>query len=225
MLSPEVVSSRSILGRFCRSWAVLRGQHGTQRPLSAAPQGPCRYSSQADQSSDASPSSNDEGNTLQRPTTPIKPAIKWEPLDVGLPPDVTPYQSLSFELKAYDYVPLEKFARYVHNMCSSLGHDSDAFAMPAKSVRVSTYRPQSTVIDNTYDLQLYERNIEVRDLTNTALEPLISLLACHLPEGVTLRVRHHTADDEQDRYIPDRALRELQEQLDEMGGASKKKRR
>lgn len=128
-------------------------------------------------------------------------------------------------MKGYDFAVLEKFACYVHKMCDILGHNCEAFAMPAKSLHVSTYRPQSTVIDNTYHLQIYERNVLLQDLTNTALPQLISLFTTHLPEGVTLRVRHHTASDEENRYIPDRQLRELHGQLSEIGDSRKKKKK
>ncbi|XP_029652913.1 39S ribosomal protein L48, mitochondrial [Octopus sinensis] len=211
----------NLLRRFGSHRDILGGLLRQQKSVIASSVS-CSSSLTSASTGNESPSSI-SGTRNAATLTPRRDPIRWEPTDVGLPPEIEPYEALCIEMKGYDFVVLEKFACYVHKMCDNLGHNCEAFAMPAKSLHVSTYRPQSTVTDNTYELQVYERNVLLQDLTNTALPPLISLFTCHLPEGVTLRVRHHTADDDANRYIPDRQLRELHGQLEEIQASKKKK--
>lgn len=46
-----------------------------------------------------------------------------------------------------------------------------------------------------------------------------------LPEGVTLNVIPHEPELEEIRYVPDTQLKELQEELEDLGGARKKKKK
>lgn len=46
-----------------------------------------------------------------------------------------------------------------------------------------------------------------------------------LPEGVTLKAIQHEPEMEEVRYIPDTGLKELQDELEELGGARKVKKR
>ncbi|XP_014782926.1 39S ribosomal protein L48, mitochondrial [Octopus bimaculoides] len=211
----------NLLRRFGSHRDIIRGLLRQQKSVIASSVS-CSSSLTSAATENESPSSI-SGTRNTATLTPRRDPIRWEPTDVGLPPEVEPYQSLCIEMKGYDFAVLEKFACYVHKMCDNLGHNCEAFAMPAKSLHVSTYRPRSSVIDNTYELQVYERNVLLQDLANTALPHLISLFTGHLPEGVTLRIRHYTASDESNRYIPDRQLRELHGQLDEIAASRKKK--
>lgn len=46
-----------------------------------------------------------------------------------------------------------------------------------------------------------------------------------LPEGVTLKVIEHEPDFEEIRYVPDTELKELQGELEDLGGARKVKKK
>lgn len=53
----------------------------------------------------------------------------------------------------------------------------------------------------------------------------LRLIQAALPEGVTLNVIEHQQEYEEVRYVPDNELRELQEELEELGGARKSKKK
>lgn len=54
----------------------------------------------------------------------------------------------------------------------------------------------------------------------------LRLVQAALPEGVTLNVVEHQPDvHEEIRYVPDTELKELQEELEELGGARKMKKK
>lgn len=46
-----------------------------------------------------------------------------------------------------------------------------------------------------------------------------------LPEGVTLNVIEHKPEYDEIRYVPDTDLKELQEELEDLGGARKIKKK
>lgn len=46
--------------------------------------------------------------------------------------------------------------------------------------------------------------------------------AC-LPAGVKVQIRQHQESDEENRYVPDKELNTLKDELENMGGPSKKK--
>lgn len=147
-----------------------------------------------------------------------------EPDDVGLPPEIPEYDKLAIKINGYDFTVLEKFTKYVHSVVRSMQFNTECYPMPSKSIHVNTYRPNSTIIDKSYNLQKYERVVVINDLPNTKLTPLISLLTLHTPEGINLIIDHPSPSEEESRYIPDRQLVELQNQLEEIAIAKKKKK-
>ncbi len=54
---------------------------------------------------------------------------------------------------------------------------------------------------------------------------LLRLAQAAQPEGVSITVEEHIDEHEEYRYVPDKDLNELKQQLDDMGGPSTKKRR
>lgn len=147
-----------------------------------------------------------------------------EPNDVGLPPEIPEYDTLALKFKGYDFTVLERFAKHAHSVLRSMTLTTECYPMPCKSIRVNTYRLNSTIIDKTYNLDLYERVIVISNLPSIKLSPLITLLTCNTPEGVMLDVDYLSPSDEESRYIPDRQLLELQGQLEEIAIAKKKKK-
>lgn len=65
------------------------------------------------------------------------------------------------------------------------------------------------------------------DVPAWALGTLLRVARASLPEGCWLSVHEHTVEHEEVRYVPDNQLRELKQQLEEMGGSrpEKKKRK
>ena len=70
--------------------------------------------------------------------------------------------SYSLQLKGYNFEILESFQSFVHNMAENIGIDvQDAWATPASTWNAFTYAEESTVVQDTYKLDLYERNIHI----------------------------------------------------------------
>lgn len=58
-----------------------------------------------------------------------------------------------------------------------------------------------------------------------ALGSFLRLAQAGLPQGVSIDVVDYMPEQEKARYVPDRELLELKDQLEDMGGASKKPRK
>lgn len=67
-----------------------------------------------------------------------------------------------------------------------------------------------------YNLNVYERNIQLADVTSLQCPLLIRILEATLPEGVTLNVTIFDPDVELKRYIPDKQLLDMKATLEDM---------
>uniref|UniRef100_A0A182PQC8 Small ribosomal subunit protein uS10 domain-containing protein n=1 Tax=Anopheles epiroticus TaxID=199890 RepID=A0A182PQC8_9DIPT len=141
-----------------------------------------------------------------------------------LKPKYPLYDTLNVTIKGYDFPLLESYQKFIHNVADSMDLEiADAYAQPPQKLNVQKFKPNSSVIDSEYKLTVYERTVQVEKVQAPLYPLLLRTLQAALPEGVTLKVTEHTWEQEESRYVPDRDLKELKQQLDEMGGASKKK--
>lgn len=124
---------------------------------------------------------------------------------------------------------------------------SNGWAIPPQNFKVQRFKPQSAVADSEYKLTLYERTVQVRsifaldelilvfsqfcskfsqvsDISAPIYPILLRLAQAAQPEGVSITVVEHVDDYDEYRFVPDKDLNELKQQLDEMGGPLKKKR-
>lgn len=53
----------------------------------------------------------------------------------------------------------------------------------------------------------------------------LRLISAATPEGVTMNIVQHQAEHEEVRYVPDTELKQLQDELEELGGARKQKKK
>merc|ERR1712027_158503 len=67
---------------------------------------------------------------------------------------------------------------------------------------------------DTYNLYLYERNVQVVGLRSIDAPILIDTIRTALPEGVILSVHEHTRDMEEERWIADPFIDSLRAELD-----------
>ena len=66
------------------------------------------------------------------------------------------------QIKGYNFEILESFQSFIHNMAENIGIDvAEAWATPATTWQAFTYAEESTVVQDTYQLDLYERNIQI----------------------------------------------------------------
>ncbi|XP_047520068.1 uncharacterized protein LOC125059617 [Pieris napi] len=147
---------------------------------------------------------------------------------ISMEPDEPVYDCLNLQIKGYDYTLLEMCQREIHRYAEVMGLQVDeCWATPAKQFKIHRYKPGGTVVDSEYNLNIYERNVQVVDVPAWALGTLLRVSRALLPEGCTLNVHEHTIEHEDIRYVPDNELLTLKQQLDDMGGSrpEKKKRR
>lgn len=135
-----------------------------------------------------------------------------------LKPPLPVYEGpINVQLKGYDYTVLENNAKRVAKIASLLGiRVTECWATPLESEAVSTYKPQSTVVEETYKLNIYERNVQVSDVSGLLAPIFLEAVQSSLAEGVRLSMHQHHPEHEEIRYIPDLELEELQKQLDEI---------
>ncbi|KAL0880872.1 hypothetical protein ABMA27_002053 [Loxostege sticticalis] len=147
---------------------------------------------------------------------------------ISMEPDEPVYDCLNLQLKGYDFAVLEACQSQIHKYAEVMGLTVDeCWATPAQQLKVQRFKPKGTAVDAEYLLNVYERNVQVSDVPAWALGTLLRVARASLPEGCWLSVHEHTVEHEEVRYVPDNQLRELKQQLEEMGGSrpEKKKRK
>uniref|UniRef100_A0AC35UIB0 Ribosomal_S10 domain-containing protein n=1 Tax=Rhabditophanes sp. KR3021 TaxID=114890 RepID=A0AC35UIB0_9BILA len=124
------------------------------------------------------------------------------------------YSMINVCLQGYDFTPLESFQSYVHKIAKSFNFKVvDSYAVAAKTEKVLTYKPNSTVLSNQFELINYQRVVRIKDVPSVRLQLFIELLKNHVPSGVKITLKDHTKSDEDERYIPDLLLKEKQDEL------------
>merc|ERR1719471_1934722 len=129
-------------------------------------------------------------------STPKNKVFEPDYLDsAGLVPPT--YPPINIQIKGYNFDVLESFQSFVHNMAENMGIDvSNAWATPATTWQAFTYAEESTVVQDTYQLDLYERNIQIVNVQTIDLPILIDIIRKTLPEGVQLSI-HENKDENQ----------------------------
>ncbi|XP_077559338.1 mitochondrial ribosomal protein L48 [Haemaphysalis longicornis] len=142
-----------------------------------------------------------------------------------LKPPLPVYEGfVNVQLKGYDFTVLEHNAKKVVKIATMLGiRISECWATPLESVAISTYKPQSTTVDDTFKLNVYERNIQLSELSGVMAPIFLEAVQASLAEGVRLSLHKHLPEHEEIRYVPDLELEELQRQLDEIVNPSASK--
>lgn len=88
-----------------------------------------------------------------------------------------------------------------------------SYAVAFQSEKVTTLKPNSTIVDSEVELILYDRWVRLNNVSATRLQIFTQLLQAHLPSGVRLTVKQHEKEDENLRYIPDLLLSQKREEL------------
>lgn len=128
-------------------------------------------------------------------------------------------------MSGYDYPILENYQKFIHDVCESLDLCvEDGWALPAKEETITRFKPFSSIVETSYTLKTYKRVIQVSDVKAHLTPLLLRLIQAGQPEGVDLHVVEHTDMHDLERYVPDKELKTLKEQLTEMGGPSRTRR-
>lgn len=141
-------------------------------------------------------------------------------------PEFPAYDVINVRLTGYDFPVLESYQRFVHRIASALDLDvSENWAHPPKKENVVTYKPNSAIAEHEYQLTTYDRYVQINDIEAKTYSVFLRFIQSGLPEGVTLSVVHHTEFLEESRYVPDKDLLDLKQQLEDAGGASRPSRK
>lgn len=134
-----------------------------------------------------------------------------------LKPKVGYYELLDLQLFGYDFVTLEKYQSYLHKTMKRLGFEvTDAWSAPYRELTLDVLADRSTAIESTYNLKIYERNLQMKNALVTKLPILIDVIHNTSPAGVTFNIDRHTQADEDRLYFRDTVLEKLKEDLKEL---------
>ena len=89
-----------------------------------------------------------------------------------------------------------------------------AWATPAKTFQMTTFIEGGTRPKDLYNVNLYERNVQVVGLRSVDAPVLIDTIRIALPEGVVLSVHEHTREMAEERWIADPFIDSLRTELD-----------
>jgi ribosomal protein S10 len=145
----------------------------------------------------------------------IKTIHEPEYLD-ALKPQIPFYELTNCQVRGYDYAVLEAYVRLIQKTAQLLKITINGYwATPCVSTRYDSLMADSEIVEASYKVNLYERNIQFKYLTVAQVPLLIEAIQQAKPAGVVISVHLHTEDDTIIRYIPDLALEKLEAELKE----------
>ncbi|KAI2805991.1 hypothetical protein RDWZM_009375 [Blomia tropicalis] len=144
----------------------------------------------------------------------IKGVHEPEYLDY-LRPQIPYYKLINIQIKGYDYAVLENYGSYLHRLSNKLGLKVSKFwCMPNTTKKIETLLPESSVVESTYELNLYERNIQIENISGRLMSLFVEVVHRSLPVGVYLSIhKHDERQHELSRYIEDHQLIEFKSEL------------
>lgn len=83
-------------------------------------------------------------------------------------------------------------------------------------MKVKKYKKHSSITEHEYCLRLYERDIQVSNISVTKYPVFVRILEATLPEGVSLHIDTFDPELQKKRYIPDKTLVDLKIELNNM---------
>ena len=130
-------------------------------------------------------------------------------------PVIPTYPPFNIQIKGYNFSVLESLQSYIHNLAENMGIDVEtAWATPAKTFQMTTFVEGGIRPKDTYNVNLYERNVQVVGMRSVDAPILIDTIRTALPEGVVLSVHEHTREMAEERWIADPFIDSLRTELD-----------
>ena len=110
---------------------------------------------------------------------------------------------------------MESYGSYLHRLLNKLGVNvSNYWCAPNTTEKIETLKHESNVLESTYDLNLYERNVQIENLSSRLVSILVDLVGRSLPVGVQVSIHEHDEKvHETSRYIPNHDLAEFKREL------------
>ncbi|OAD59681.1 39S ribosomal protein L48, mitochondrial, partial [Eufriesea mexicana] len=131
-------------------------------------------------------------------------------------PEIPIYPVLNIQLKGYKYPLLESYQSFIHKLAKVLQFTVDDSApFPHREYKIKRFKQGSTVVDAEYNLKIYERNMQISNVTSVRCPIIIRILEATLPEGVSLSIDQYDPVMQKKRIIPNKMLLDLKESLNE----------
>ncbi|XP_011694720.1 PREDICTED: uncharacterized protein LOC105454071 [Wasmannia auropunctata] len=122
---------------------------------------------------------------------------------------------INVQIRGYDYPVLECYQSFVHKVADIIQIDVDnGWPLPPQEFKIQKYKTGTTAIVSEYSLKVYERNIQMSEVSCVKCSVLIRVLEAALPQGVSLNVNIYDPVVEGKRYIPDKELIDLKSTLE-----------
>ncbi|XP_051174576.1 uncharacterized protein LOC127290185 [Leptopilina boulardi] len=134
----------------------------------------------------------------------------------ALKPKIPIYPTINLQIRGYDFPVVEKYQGFVHKFVDQLDIEvEESWALPPREYHIKKYKPRSTFLDDEYKFNIYERNIQMSNITSITLPILMRILEATLPMGVNIVVDNFDPNKELTRFIPDTDLIKLKDELAE----------
>ena len=92
-------------------------------------------------------------------------------------PVVPTYPPINIQIKGYNFDQLESCQSYIHKLSENMGVTVEsAWATPAKTYSMNTFKEGGTLAKDSYVLNLYERNVQVTGLRSIDAPILIDTI-------------------------------------------------
>lgn len=123
--------------------------------------------------------------------------------------------TINIQIKGYDYSVLECYQTFMNKLADTMQIDIDnSWALPPQELKIKRYKTGTTVAISEYNLKIYERHIQMSEISSIKCSILIRALEASLPQGITLNVDVYDPAIERKRYVPDKELLDLKSSLD-----------
>ncbi len=97
---------------------------------------------------------------------------------------------------------------------------SSFWCSPHLASKYDILKRESNVSETNYCLDLFERNLQIENLSAKMAPILIEIINSSLPAGVRLSIHEHDyKTHEESRYIPDLQLAAFKAELEELKGS------
>merc|ERR1712025_707627 len=92
-------------------------------------------------------------------------------------PVIPTYPPINIQIKGYNFDILESTQSYIHNLAENMGINvENSWATPSKTYQMTTFKEGGTIPKDVYNLNLYERNVQVVGLRSTDAPILIDTI-------------------------------------------------
>lgn len=76
------------------------------------------------------------------------------------------YEAVNIKMRGYDYPVLEEYQQLAHKLAKTLDIDvEDAWGIPSQNWNIVTYKPNTEVMQNEFNLQKYQRVLQIVDVS------------------------------------------------------------